>query len=81
MVARKKMIDIPFNIPIPILFDEHFTVFKYSPYSRGYYAYKEIWNPLVGNVSLICKPEESNKHDKYAVAIVSDDCILKKVDI
>ena len=25
MAARKKMIDIPFNIPIPILLDEHFT--------------------------------------------------------
>ena len=79
MAARKKMIDIPFDIPIPILLDEHFTVFKYSSYSRGYHAYKEIWNPLVGDDSLICEPEESNEHDKYAVAIVFDDCLLKKV--
>ena len=28
--------------------------------------------------SLICEPQESNKYDKYAVAIVFDDCILKK---
>ena len=68
------MIDIAFDIPIPFLLDEHFTVFKYSSY-----AYKEIWNPLVGDDSLICEPEESNKHDKYAVAIVFDDCLLKKV--
>ena len=60
MAARKKMIDIPFDIPIPILLDEHFTVFKYSSYSRGYHAYKEIWNPLVGDDSLICEPEENN---------------------
>ena len=79
MAARKKMIDIPFDIPIPILLDEHFTVFKYSSYSRGYHAYKEIWNPLVGDDSLICEPEESNEHDKYAVAMVFDDCLLKKV--
>ena len=26
MAARKKMIDIPFDIPIPIPLDEHFTV-------------------------------------------------------
>ena len=26
MATRKKMIDIPFDIPIPILLDEHFTV-------------------------------------------------------
>ena len=42
-------------------------------------AYKEIWNPLVGDDSLICEPEESNEHDKYAVAIIFDDCLLKKI--
>ena len=25
MAARKKIIDIPFNIPIPIILDEHIT--------------------------------------------------------
>ena len=79
MVARKKMIDAPFDIPIPILLDGHFTVFEYRSYSRGYHAYKEIWNPLVGDDSLICEPEESNERDKYAVAIVFDDCLLKKI--
>ena len=29
--------------------------------------------------SLICEPEESNDHNKYAVAIVFDDCLLEKV--
>ena len=43
MAARKKMIDVPFGIPIPILLDEYFTVFKYSSYNRSYHAYKEIW--------------------------------------
>ena len=83
MTARKKMIDVPFDIPIPLLLDEHFTVFNCSSYSRGYHAYKGaitlIWNPLLGDDSLICELEESNEHDKYAVAIVFDDCLLKKV--
>ena len=79
MAARMKMIDIPFDILISIILAEHFTVFKYSSYSRGYHAYKEIWNPLVGDDSLICEQEQSNEHDKYAVAIVFDDCLLKKV--
>ena len=64
MAARKKIIDIPFDIPIPILLDEHIIVFKYSSYSRGYHAYKEMRSPLVGDDSLICEPEESNEHDK-----------------
>ena len=79
MAARKKMTDISFDIPIPVLLDDHFTVFKYSSYSRGYHVYKEIWNPLVGDDSMICEPEESNEHDKYAFAIVFDDSLLKKV--
>ena len=79
MAAGKKMVDIPFDIPIPILLDEHFTVFKYSSYSRGYRTYKEIWNPLMGDDLLICEAEESNEHDKYAAAIVFGDCLLKKV--
>ena len=33
----------------------------------------------MGDDSLICEPKESNEHDKYAVAIVFDDCLLKKV--
>ena len=79
MAARKKMTDIPFDNQIPILLDDHFIVFKYSSYSRGYHAYKEIWYPLVGDDSLIYEPEESYEHDKYAVAIVFNDCLLKKV--
>ena len=33
----------------------------------------------MGDDSLICEPEERNEHDKYVVAIVFDDCLLKKV--
>ena len=33
----------------------------------------------MGDDSLICGPGESNEHDKYAVAIVFDDCLLKQV--
>ena len=79
MAARKKIVNIPFDIPIPILLDEHFTVFKYRSYSRGYHTCKELWNPLLGDDSLICQAEESNEHDKYAVEIVFDDCLLKRV--
>ena len=34
---------------------------------------------LVGDDALICEPEESKEHNKYAVAIAFDDSILKKV--
>ena len=79
MTATKKKIDIPFYLPIPILLDEHLTVFKYSSYRRGNHAYKKILNWLVGGDSLISEPEESNEHNKCSVAIVFDDCLLKEV--
>ena len=33
----------------------------------------------MGDDSLISGPGESNEHDKYAVAIAFDDCLLKQV--
>ena len=33
----------------------------------------------MGDDSLIYEPEECSEHNKYAVAIVFDDCLLKKV--
>ena len=33
----------------------------------------------MGDDLLICEPEESNEHDKYAVAMAFDDCLFKKV--
>ena len=36
---------------------------------RGYYAYKDIWNPSVGD-KLECRQEPTNVQDCYAVAVV-----------
>ena len=37
MVVGKK-INIAFNIPLPIVLDDSFSVFKYSSFSRGYHV-------------------------------------------
>ena len=44
-----------------------------------YHAYKDVWNPLVGDGSLICEREERNVYDENAVAVIFDDCISKKI--
>ena len=36
---------------------------------RGYYAYMDIWVPLIGDDSLTCQNEPDNVHDDHAVAI------------
>ena len=50
-----------------------------SSYSKGYYAYKNVWHPIVGDESLICEQEKTNEYDRNAVPIMFDDCISKKV--
>ena len=50
-----------------------------SSYSKGYYAYKDVWHPIVGDESLICEQEKTNEYDRNAVPTMFDDCISKKV--
>ena len=47
-------------------------MYEYNSFARGYHAYMNIWNPLVGE-TLKCKQEPSNEVDKNAVAIIRSD--------
>ena len=67
MALSKK--DIPFDIPLLIVLDGSFSLFKYSSFSRGYHVYKDRWQPTVGDDSLHCE-EEKDEYDKHAVAII-----------
>ena len=40
-----KNIEIPFDIPLKIVFDDSFSVFKYSIFSRRYHVYKDREQP------------------------------------
>ena len=46
---------------------------------KGYHAYKDVSNPLVGDDSLVCEREERNVYAENAVAVIFDDCISKKI--
>ena len=60
------IMEIPFDVGIPILIDSSFSVLKHNSYARGYHA---CWNPLIGDDSLRCKREDDNINDDYAVAV------------
>ena len=60
---------------------------------RGHHVYKDIWNPVIGEV-LVCEREEvnhrlsilrsienlwENNHDHFAIAQLSDDEILENM--
>ena len=42
---------------------------------RGYHIYKEIWDAAIGE-HLTCERENSNNHDRYAVAVTKDRTIV-----
>ena len=56
MAVRKK-IDILFDIALPIVFDDSFSLFKYSSFSIGYHFEKERWQPIMGDDFLHCEEE------------------------
>ena len=51
---------------------------KIASYTRGYHAYCNAWIPVTGQV-LRLKREPDNCKDKYAVAIVLEDCVVGHV--
>ena len=46
---------------------------------RGYHAYMDIWTPKVGDENFCLKSENENQHDKFAVAIVLEERIVRHV--
>ena len=45
---------------------------------RGHHIYKSVWTPVIGK-ELYLEPEESNEHDKYAMAVRKDGEIVGHV--
>ena len=71
--------DISFDIPVQIILDESFSVFKWSSFSRGYHVYKDRWQPTVGDDSLHCQQEKDVECNKHGVAIIYDSFYSNKV--
>ena len=67
---QQDKMEIPFDVAIPILLDNDFSVLKHNSSARGYHAYMDIWKPLIGDDSLHCKREDDNIHDENTVAVI-----------
>ena len=59
-----------YEIDIPIYIKKDWIMYEYNSFARGYHAYMNIWNPLVGE-TMKCMQEPSNEVDKNDVAIIS----------
>ena len=65
------------EIDIPIYTEKDWITHEYNSLARGYHAYINIWNPLVGE-TLKCRQEPSNEVDKNAAAIIRSDSWKKE---
>ena len=65
------------EIDIPIYTEKDWITHEYNSLARGYHAYINIWNPLVGE-TLKCRQEPSNEVDKNAAAIIRSDSRKKE---
>ena len=61
-----------YEIEVPIYIEKDWITYGFNSFARGYHAYMNIWNPLVGEM-LKYRQEPLNKMDKNAVAIIRSD--------
>ena len=61
-----------YEIDISVCIEKDWITYEYNSFARGYHAYMNIWNPLVGE-TLKWRQEPSNEVDKNAVAIRRSD--------
>ena len=59
-----------YEIEFPIIIEKSLATYEYDFLARGYHAYMDIWNPLIGEVSKY-KREATNEVDWHAVAIMN----------
>ena len=64
---------------LPIIIDLNLERWYFNSYSLGYHACMNIWIPLTGDESLICRKEKRNEYDSHAVAITRNNIVVGHV--
>ena len=71
------IIEEMYEIEFPIIIEKSLATYEYDFLARGYHAYMDIWNPLIGEVSKY-KREATNEVDWHAVAIMQSNSLGKE---
>ena len=61
-----------YEIDIPIYIEKDWITYEYNSFVRGYHAYMNILDLLVGE-TLKCRQEPSNEVDKNAIAFIRSE--------
>ena len=67
-----------YNLAIPICIMKDGLAFQFDSYVRGYHAYINMWEPMLGEC-LKCVMEPTNEVDKHLVAVVHINSLSKEV--
>ena len=68
------------NILETILISKCSGLFSFNSYTRGFHAYKQNWDRVLGR-RYTGTTEEKNEHDKYALAEVNDDEVVGHIPL
>ena len=68
------------NISEAISISKCSGLFSFNSYIRGFHAYKENWDPILGR-RYSGSTEEKNERDEYAVAVVYDDEVVGHIPL
>ena len=68
------------NILETILISKCSGLFSLNSYTRGFHAYKQNWDRVLGR-RYTGTTEEKNEHDKYALAEVNDDEVVGHIPL
>ena len=55
-------------------------LFSFNSYIRGFHAYKQKWDPVLGR-RYSCTTDEKNEPDEYSVAVVKDDEVVGHISL
>ena len=55
--------------------DRQWNSYKNTSVIRGHHIYKSVWTQIIGEM-LVLVPEDNKEHNKHAVAVMKDGCIV-----
>ena len=57
------------EIPLVLLKEKSYIL---DSFVRGFHVYMDIWDPKVGDGDILLEPEETNEHDEFTLAVLSE---------
>lgn len=57
------------DLKMEVIINNRFKEFSFDSNVRGFYVYKNIWNPRIGKDCLKCRHEKRNEHDDFMIDV------------